>query len=69
MRGTIRQPFPNLREWHPADAASYVHFGLELRWEGLEPMEVVELTLTLFVSSGAENILDFGFDVTIGINS
>jgi hypothetical protein len=31
-------------------------------------MDVAELTLTLSVSSNAENMLDFSFDVIIGTN-
>jgi hypothetical protein len=54
--------------WRPADAASYMQLDWNYVGEALDPMEVVEFTLTLSVSSAAEDILDFSFDVTIGTN-
>jgi hypothetical protein len=54
--------------WHPVNAAGYMHLNWNYNGKTLEPMEVIKLTLTLSVSSAAENILDFSFDVTIGTN-
>jgi len=55
--------------WHPVNAASYMRLDWNYNEKALEPMEVIKLTLTLSVSSAAENILDFSFDVTIGTDS
>jgi hypothetical protein len=54
--------------WHPLNASSYMHLVWNYDGEALDPMEVAELALTLSVSSAAENIIDFSFDVTIGTN-
>jgi len=44
--------------------------GLSWNYDGrvLNPTELVEITLTLSVSSDVENIVDFSFDIIIGVN-
>ena len=54
--------------WHPVSASIFMRLDWNYRGESLDPMEVAELTLTLSVSSEAENMLDFSFDVIIGTN-
>jgi len=54
--------------WNPLNASSYI--GLSWNYDGrtLNPLDVLDVTLTLSISSGAENISSFSFDVIIGIN-
>jgi len=60
--------FMTAENWYPVDASSYMDLGWSYSGEVLDPMDVVELTLTLSVSPTVENIVDFSFDVTIGAN-
>lgn len=60
--------FMTAENWNPAETTNYMHLNWNYSGETLDPKEVVEVTLTLSVSSTVENIVDFSFDVTIGAN-
>jgi hypothetical protein len=60
--------FMTAENWNPVNASSYMQLGWNYGGQILNPMEVVEVALTLSVSPTVENILDFSFDVMIGIN-
>jgi hypothetical protein len=60
--------FLTAENWNPVIASNYMHLDWNYSGEKLDPMDVAELTLTLSVSSNAENMLDFSFDVIIGTN-
>jgi len=60
--------FMTAENWNPVEATGYMHLDWNYSGEILDPKEVVELTLTLSISSTVENILNFSFDVTIGAN-
>jgi hypothetical protein len=52
--------------WSPINASSYMTLNWDYSSKLLSPMENIEVTLTLSVSSAARNIVDFSFDVIIG---
>jgi len=60
--------FMAANNWNPTNASNYMSLNWNYDGKMLSPMETVEVTLTLSVSPNVENIVDFSFDVIIGIN-
>jgi len=54
--------------WNPTNASNYMSLSWNYDGRMLSPMETTEVTLTLSVSVNVENIVDFSFDVIIGVN-
>jgi len=58
--------FLETNNWSPINATNYMALSWNYSGKMLNPMESVGVTLTLSVSSAANNITDFSFNVIIG---
>jgi len=51
--------------WSPASASAYISLGWDYSGKVLSPNEVVQVKLTLSISSSITGITNFSFDITI----
>ncbi|MGB9923352.1 MAG: hypothetical protein ACPLEW_11130 [Pseudothermotoga sp.] len=55
--------------WNPSNASNYLTLSWNYNGQQLNPSEVVQITLSLAVSSNVQGIENFSFDITISISS
>jgi len=55
--------------WNPLNASDYLALSWDYDGRQLNPHEVVQITLTLTVSSSVQGIESFSFDIIISISS
>jgi len=51
--------------WSPSSAASYISLGWDYSGQVLSPSQIIQVKLTLTISSGISDISSFSFDITI----
>lgn len=54
--------------WNPSNASDYLALSWNYDGRQLNPLEVVQVTLTLTVSSSVQGITSFSFDIIISIS-
>lgn len=54
--------------WNPSNASDYLSLSWNYDGRQLNPLEVVQVTLTLRVSSSVQGITSFSFDITVSIS-
>jgi hypothetical protein len=54
--------------WNPSSASNYMAFTWNYANQPLQPLEVVQVVLTLTVSSSIQGIESFSFDIAISIS-
>lgn len=54
--------------WSPSNASDYLALSWNYDGRQLNPLEVVQVTLTLTVSSSVQGITSFSFDIIISIS-
>lgn len=64
----VESLFMATSNWNPIDATDYMSLSWNYNGKTLNPMETVEVTLTLSISPTVESIADFSFDVVIGVS-
>ena len=55
----------NTTNWYPQEASNYITLSWDYNGEAIEPNQVVQVTLTLSISSNIEGITTFRFDIII----
>jgi hypothetical protein len=54
--------------WNPSNASDYLSLSWNYDGRQLNPLEVVQVTLTLRVSSSVQGITSFSFDIIVSIS-
>jgi hypothetical protein len=54
--------------WNPSNASDYLTLSWNFDGRQLNPLEVVQVTLTLIVSSSVQGIESFSFDIAVTIS-
>jgi len=54
--------------WNPLNASDYLTLSWNYDGRQLNPLEVVQVTLTLTVSSSVQGIESFSFDIIISVS-
>jgi hypothetical protein len=54
--------------WNPSTASNYLALTWNYKGQQLNPLEVVQVTLTLTVSSSVQGIESFSFDIIISVS-
>jgi len=55
----------NTSNWNPSSASNYISLSWDYRGQKLSPNQVMQVTLTLSISSSIKDISNFSFDITI----
>lgn len=54
--------------WNPSEVSNYMTLSWDYNNRTIDPLEVVQTTLTLSTSPAIEGITNFSFDIFIGVN-
>lgn len=55
--------------WYPTETTGYMVFSIDYTGQIINPREIVQITLSLAISSSIERITSFSFDITVSLNT